>query len=112
MSTVEGTSEELDYPSIESKFVGTEKQQYLDGPCGNLLRMSYNCFHESVAMVKGLDCADLIKEYHACCREHDAELIAQAEAAGGKLPKGKKLACPMSISSIENAEPEEDEEDE
>lgn len=102
-------AEEPDYEPIDKKFAGTPKQQYLDGPCGNLLRSSYNCFQESTMMIKGLDCADLIKEYHACCREHDAQLIAQMEESGGNMPKGKKLACPANISSIESAEPEEDE---
>ena len=103
------TSEEPEYEPIEKKFAGTPKEQYLNGPCGNLLRSSYICFQESTSMIKGIDCVDLIKEYHACCREHDAELMAQVEESGGKMPKGKKFACPASISSIESSEPIEDE---
>ena len=59
----------IKYPSIEDKFAGTDKEQYLSGPCSEVLRAVYNCYHSSQHLIKGLDCAELFKEYHGCCKK-------------------------------------------
>ena len=67
------------FPSIEEKFAGTEKERYLSGPCAELFKTIYNCYHSSRFIIKGLDCAEHFKEYHACCKRETEVAIEQAK---------------------------------
>lgn len=65
-----------------------EKLQWLNSACGELLRQVYTCYHESTSLIKGIDCLDIMKEYHQCCRANEN-------------------ACSPAISAIEDSGAEE-----
>ena len=111
--------------SIDEKYAGTEMEKYLKGPCSNLLRSCYDCLHSSKMLIKGLECVDIFKEYHACCRQATDEELQKRQAALDRRNSGflswfwkssqteidpsTITICPSEIVAIENAGAEEDE---
>ena len=114
------------FPSIEEKFAGTGKEIYLQGPCADLLRTIYECYHSSKMLIKGLDCVEKFKEYHACCRTATEEEIQRMNDEISRknsrfysflFKKKDEIEpynstvniCPPDIVAFESVEPEDDE---
>ena len=56
-------SNEIDFNS--GRFMG-----HINGPCGEILKTSIQCYMDSSASIKGVDCADNFKQLVECCKEN------------------------------------------
>ena len=53
----------VDYESARMKPV-------MKGPCSDILKESIECYINSSASIKGLDCADTFNSLLSCCKTH------------------------------------------
>ena len=57
-----------------------KNSQYLHGACGDIFKEILSCYQSSTSLIRGLECVDMMKDYHGCCQANPGACAPEIEA--------------------------------